>query len=347
MARSFSTRRPRPFAPGGRPRRAAGVGTARRGLPVPGGAGGPPLSQPLAVATLNSLRNQHTIGRPVHVHGFGYWSGRDVRVEFRPAAPHAGIVFVRRDLRPEVHIPALVDYRVEVPRRTNLARQGAAVEMVEHLLAALAGLQIDNCEVWLDQPEVPGCDGSSRPFVEALQEAGSVELPAPRPYLRVPRPIRVGDEQGWIEVEPVEHDGLELQYELDYGCQSVIGRQSCRLRITPDSFRRELAPARTFLLKQEADWLRTQGLGTRVTHRDLLVFDADGPIDNRLRFENECVRHKALDVVGDLALLGCDLVGRVTAFRSGHRLNAELVRALLQQANADPQGAELARRQIA
>jgi UDP-3-O-acyl-N-acetylglucosamine deacetylase len=165
--------------------------------------------------------------------------------------------------------------------------------------------------------------------------------------LRVRQTIRVGDERGWVQAEPAHHDGLELNYELDYGCENAIGRQSCHLRIAPDTFCEQLAPARTFLLKQEADWLRTQGLGSRVTHRDLLVFDANGPIDNPLRFENECVRHKALDVVGDLALLGQDVIGRVTAFRSGHRLNAELVRGLLRQAAVDPRGPELPRRQLA
>ncbi len=142
-------------------------------------------------------------------------------------------------------------------------------------------------------------------------------------------PVRLGNEESWIEARPAARPGLWLNYRLDYGRNSPIGRQSLTLLVTPDSFRKELAPARTFVLEGEAAWLRRQGLGTRTTPADLLVFGPNGPIDNPLRFADECVRHKALDVVGDLALAGCDLHGQITAHRSGHRLNAELVHALL------------------
>ena len=252
-------------------------------------------------------------------------------MEFRPAEVNTGVVFVRDDLRPAVRIPVNVKRRVEAPRRTNLAVGDASVEMVEHVLAALAGLRIDNCEVRVDQPEIPGCDGSSLAFVEALQDAQIVEQPVPRPLLRVQGAIRVGDERAWVEATAVDHDDCEVHYELNYEAHRAIGRQAFGMRVSPARFCRELAPARTFLLQREADWLRSQGLGNRVTTSDLLVFAEQGPIDNPLRFEDECVRHKTLDMVGDLALLGCDLIGRVTAFRSGHRLNAELVRALVRQ----------------
>jgi UDP-3-O-acyl-N-acetylglucosamine deacetylase len=122
-----------------------------------------------------------------------------------------------------------------------------------------------------------------------------------------------------------------LKFRLDYGSGNAIGRQTLQLPITSDSFRRELAPARTFVLQEEADWLLSRGLGKRATYQNLLVFDKNGPVDNELRFRDECVRHKALDLVGDLALAGCDLAGHIVAHRSGHRLNAELVRALLNE----------------
>ena len=122
---------------------------------------------------------------------------------------------------------------------------------------------------------------------------------------------------------------MAVKFRLDYGRENAIGRQTLAMRITPEGFRRELAPARTFLLKSEAEWLQQQGLGCRATARDLLVFDEHGPIDNQLRFPDECVRHKVLDLVGDFALAGCDIVGHVIAHRSGHRLNAGMVRALL------------------
>ncbi len=273
-------------------------------------------------------RQQRTISCPAHVAGFGYWSGRDVHVEFRPAPADAGIVFVRGDLDPPRRIPAAVQNRIEVPRRTTLAVDGVRVDMVEHVMAALAGLQIDNCEVWIDQAEMPGCDGSSQPFVDALVDAEIVAQGKPRARQVITRQVRVGDEDCWVEARPHALDGLCLQCFIDYGPTGPIGRQAFQLVLTPEAFCRELARARTFILEQEAAWLRQQGLGCRVTSRDLLVFDDHGPVDNPLRFADECVRHKTLDMVGDLALAGCDLVGHFVAHCSGHRLNAELVAAL-------------------
>lgn len=225
----------------------------------------------------------------------------------------------------------MVQHRIETPRRTTLAAGGAVVEMVEHILAALAGMRIDNCEVWVDSIEMPGCDGSSKAFVDALSSAGLVTQNSLRSRVVVTEVTRVGDDEGWVEAWPEEGAGLFLKYRLDYGKVRSIGRQTFELEVTPESFRDELSSARTFLLKQEADWLRGQGLGKRVTYQDLLIFDEHGPIENQLRFDDECVRHKTLDLVGDLALAGCDLAGRIVAFRSGHRLNAELVKALLSE----------------
>ncbi|HEX4150063.1 MAG TPA: UDP-3-O-acyl-N-acetylglucosamine deacetylase [Pirellulales bacterium] len=276
-----------------------------------------------------SPRQQRTISRPVAVEGFGYWSGRDVRVEFRPAPADTGIVFVRTDLEQPARIRATVANRIETPRRTTLRSGGASVEMVEHVMAALGGLQVDNCEVWATAAEMPGCDGSSLPYVEALNEAGFVVQNAARRTLVVREVTRLGSEDCFVEARPGSNWGTSLKYHLDYGPGSSIGRQTLTLPVTPDSFRRELAPSRTFMLKSEADWLLAQGLGSRVTTQDLLVFDAQGPIDNSLRFHDECVRHKALDLIGDLTLAGCDLIGHFVAYRSGHRLNADLVRILL------------------
>jgi UDP-3-O-[3-hydroxymyristoyl] N-acetylglucosamine deacetylase len=263
-----------------------------------------------------------------------------VRVEFRPAAENTGIVFVRDDLQPAVRIPALVEYRTETPRRTALVHRGARVEMVEHILAALAGLQIDNCEVWVNEPEMPGCDGSSLPFTEALDAAGLTTQQAVRPTLVVRETLRLGDDEHWIQASPVASagpslaptPGLFVQFRIEYPTHPSIGRQTLRLEITPERFRREIAPSRTFLLREEAEWLRSQGLAKRATTADALVFDADGPIENETRFADECVRHKVLDLVGDLALSGCDVIGQIVAHRSGHRLNAELAKTLLTEA---------------
>ncbi len=276
-------------------------------------------------------RQQRTIARSAVVAGFGYWSGRDVTVEFRPASADSGITFVRRDLDPTARIRASVAHRVEAPRRTVLRSDTASVEMVEHIMAALYGLHVDNCEVWVDAPEMPGCDGSSQAFVEALTAAGPVAQAAMRRALIVRETTRLGTRDCWIEARPSPAGALSIKFHLDYGPGNCVGQQTLALPITVDSFRRELAPSRTFLLKSEADWLVSQGLGKRTTTRDLLIFDTDGPIDNELRYHDECVRHKSLDLVGDLALAGCDLIGHFVAYRSGHRLNADLVRSLLSE----------------
>ncbi len=281
------------------------------------------------------FRSQHTIERVATVVGFGYWSGEDVRVEFHPAAANTGVVFIRTDLPGAPRIPARVALRIETPRRTTLRSGEFVVEMVEHVLAALAGLEIDNCEVRVTAGEMPGCDGSALAFVQALREAGVEAQAEVRPFLCLHETIRVGDEDCWVEARPTNTAGLIIKYRLDYGSGNAIGRETIELPINPKSFCESLAPARTFLLEAEANWLRERGLGGRTSHKDLLVFGDDGPIDNELRFEDECVRHKTLDVVGDLALAGCDIHGRIVAHRSGHRLNAELVKVLLLECHVE------------
>jgi len=272
-------------------------------------------------------RPQQTIRRAVTVTGKGYWSGRPCRVEFLPATAHAGIAFLRTVGGVPVRIPVAVGNRVEAATRTNLAVAGAAVQMVEHVVSALVGLGIDCCLVRVSAEEMPGLDGSARGFVAALDEAGIERLGPPVEPLVVREPCRVAEGDAWIEALPPVHPGLSLEYELDYG-PGPIGRQALSLRLTPDVYRTELAAARTFVREAEAERLRAAGLAADVTTRDLLVFGADGPIDNPLRWPDECVRHKVLDLVGDLALAGRPVHAHVRACRSGHRLNAALAERL-------------------
>jgi len=282
------------------------------------------------ILSMSAIRKQQTLAKAAPpVEGFGYWSGRDVRVEFRPAEVDTGIVFVRGDLPRCPRIPARIENRAEMPLRTSLCHDGAGVEMVEHILAVLAGLRIDNCEVWVDESEMPGCDGSALPFLDAVLAAGVVIQDAPRQRKVLRETVRLGGADTWIEARTAPTGLPTLRYDLDYGLVSSIGSQTFQVELSPETFRKELAPCRTFMLKSEADRLLAQGLGRRVTPRDLLVYDDKGPIGNALRFPNECVRHKLMDLVGDLALAGCDLVGSFHACRSGHRLNAEMVRTLL------------------
>jgi UDP-3-O-[3-hydroxymyristoyl] N-acetylglucosamine deacetylase/3-hydroxyacyl-[acyl-carrier-protein] dehydratase len=207
--------------------------------------------------------------------------------------------------------------------------------MVEHVMAALAGLRVDNCEVAIDGPETPGCDGSSRAFSEALLDAGIVEQDAPREVLVIDRPLTVREGDSILTAFPGETGRLVLSYQLDYGPKTAIGRQSYFVDVNPESFRGELSTSRTFLLEAEVEGLRMAGIGSRTTERDLLIFGPEGVIGNELRFPDECARHKTLDLLGDLALIGKDLAGHVVAHRSGHTLNAELARKLLKAAERD------------
>ncbi len=274
-------------------------------------------------------RRQRTIARPVRVEGYGLWWGEDVWIEFRPAPPHQGIVFVRRDLPGFPRIPARIEYRINTPRRTSLQRGEVRVEMIEHVMAALAGLEIDNCEIWTSASEMPGVDGSSAPFVAALQEAGIVEQSALQPRIVIQRPIRVSESDQWLEARPTSSERPIFAYFLDYGPGSPIPPQAFSFTFLPNTFVCQVAEARTFVLKQEAEALRRQGIGRRTSHRDLLVFDDNGPLGNSLRFPNECARHKVLDMIGDFALAGVPILGQFVANRSGHRLNAKLVEAVL------------------
>jgi UDP-3-O-acyl N-acetylglucosamine deacetylase len=257
--------------------------------------------------------------------GVGFLTGATVRLRFMPAPPSCGVVLVRSDLPHQPVIPAHVLQVTGTKRRTTLGNAPDQVGLVEHVLAALAGLRIDNCRVELNAPEPPGLDGSARQFVEALLRAGIVRQNALRPVWCVVEPTVLTVGGATLGLHPHTHEGLCISYFLDYGQGSPIARQVHTQTITPASFVNELASCRTFILESEAAELRRQGLGIRTTASDLLVFGPRGPIDNRLRFANEPARHKVLDLVGDLSLLGADLCGHVVAYRSGHPLNVELV----------------------
>ncbi len=277
---------------------------------------------------IHSHRHQRTIARPAEVAGVGFLTGAHVRVRFLPAPPSSGVVFVRTDLHPAASIPAHVDQVTGTTRRTTLGQASAQVGLVEHVLAALAGLRIDNCRVELDAPEPPGLDGSARGFVDALVRAGFQCQPVPRPVWTVDAPVVLEQGGATLALHPPRGDELRVSYFLDYGAFSPLGRQTHTQEVTPGEFLAGIADCRTFILESEVAELRRQGLGKRTTVADLLVFGPHGPIDNRLRHANEPARHKVLDILGDLALFGADLRGHVVAYRSGHPLNIELVRAL-------------------
>lgn len=275
------------------------------------------------------VRRQRTIAQTATVSGVGLFTNAETTVRFLPADADRGIVFRRTDGDASMSVAAHIAHLEATPRRTSLGTGGRRVEMVEHTLAALAGLQIDNVIVEVDGPEIPGLDGSSQPTVHALLAAGIFEQDAERATITITQRVEVSDGRGaTIVAEPADVDGLDLTYELDHPAP-VVGRQSAQCVVTPTSFAEQIASARTFVLAEEVTALRAAGYGLKLTERDLCVFAPDGVIDNELRFDNEPARHKLLDCVGDFALAGCDIVGRIVASRSGHALNHAFVRELL------------------
>lgn len=280
---------------------------------------------------------QRTIGRTAEVRGFGLFGGRDCTLRFQPAPENAGISFVRTDLPGTEPIPAVSDYVVSMTRRTAISNGAATVEMIEHVMAALAGLWIDNCLVELDAPEPPVGDGSSLEFVQALLAAGIVEQSQPAHVIAVAEPITVGDGELTGDIHAAPCLGQVVRYDLNYSSQ-LIPAQSVRTLVTPETFASEIAMARTFVLDIEIEGLRRLGFGKRVTPQNLLVIGAEGVRDNAFRYPDECARHKLLDFIGDLALCGARVAGEFHCRRSGHHHNQSLAAALRQSASADHPG---------
>jgi len=276
-------------------------------------------------------RCQQTITKPAEIEGVGYLTGADVRVRFVPAPANTGVVFVRTDLGRDTRIPARVDMVTGTDRRTTLGKEPYTVSLVEHVLAALAGLNIDNCYIEVNAGELPGLDGSAQGFVAVLQQAGIEMQSAPREVITATSSVIIRQDGATLALHPHAGKGLRISYLLDYGVYSPIVRQIHTEPISPQHFANNLAACRTFVLEEEAHELRRRGIGKRTDVKDLLVFGNRGPINNKLRFADEPARHKILDIVGDLSLLGCDLHGHIVAYRAGHALNHELAKALTRQ----------------
>ena len=283
--------------------------------------------------TISAVPMQHTVAKPVSVCGKGLLFGQEVDVLITPAPVGEGIVFERTDIEPAVQIPALIANATNRPRRTTLqSTDEVTIETVEHLLSALAGIGIDNAIIKIDGPEVPCGDGSSMPFVEPLLKAGRVEQDQPRNLLRVTEPICLQEGNAMIAAFPSHEEGLQVVYDLDYGdAKSRIVRQTQAWSSASGTYSVDVAPARTYSLEEEAQALQSQGMCMHLSPSEMLVIGEDGPIDNFYRFDNEPVRHKILDIVGDLYLAGAPIQGRVVASRSGHVLNRKLCKAIVDQ----------------
>ncbi len=280
---------------------------------------------------MRAFRFQQTLSRPCQVTGRGYWSSQPITVTFLPAPVGTGVQFVRTDLPGQPRLKAVADHRIDMSLRTRLVNGPAMVDMVEHVLAALYALKIDNVEVHCNNCEMPGLDGSSHAYTLALESAGREVQRTERETLVLAQPMRVGNDSQWVVAYPAPpSQGLTVEYQLDYGPTSSISACAYTCPINEFTFVNELAEARTFLTQAEAEHLQSKGVAQHVTTRDLLVFGNDGPIDNALRYPDECARHKALDLLGDLALAGVDIVARIVAHRSGHQLNGQLAGQLRQ-----------------
>lgn len=274
---------------------------------------------------------QRTIDRPTEITGRGLFTGEPVVARFRPAAADSGITFIRTDPTATARINAHVANVTKRARRTALRNGTLSIETVEHCMAALHAMGIDNLEIEINAGELPGGDGSSKVFVDAFRDAGLRELAAEQEPLIVRDTIRVFEDDAELIAAPNNGDCLEIVYDLDYGADPRLPRQIHAVRINEESFCKEIAPARTYLFEEEARAFQAQGLGKHLTYKDLVVIGSNGAVvENEFRFPNECVRHKILDLVGDLYLAGRPIRGKIFARKSGHSLNHELVRKLLE-----------------
>ncbi|MCX7926751.1 MAG: bifunctional UDP-3-O-[3-hydroxymyristoyl] N-acetylglucosamine deacetylase/3-hydroxyacyl-ACP dehydratase [Candidatus Omnitrophica bacterium] len=276
------------------------------------------------------MQKQRTIAKPANLSGVGLHSGEKVNLSFKPAPINSGIIFERTDLAGCPTIKVSVDNlkpKEGSLRYSCLEKDDIKIYTIEHLLAALNGLGIDNLIIQIDAEEVPGLDGSSRQFVEVLEEATIIEQDAPRFWYTLAEALFVQDNGASLVALP--SDELKISYTLDYN-HPYIAKDFMQIVVTEKTFKEQLASARTFCLAEEVEVLRSKGLGKGANYINTLVVGEQGIIKNKLRFENEFVRHKIMDLLGDLYLLGSPLKAHIIALRSGHSLNLKLVQKIKQ-----------------
>ena len=273
---------------------------------------------------------QRTVRRQISCVGIGLHSGNKVHLSLKPAAAGSGIRFRRTDIG-DHEVPATVQHLAGIQLATGLARNDVSVETVEHLMAALVAMGVDNVLIELNSPEVPIMDGSAAPFIYLIHEAGVRKLTAPRQYLKIVRPIAISRGDKRIALYPSDH--FKVTYSISYD-HPLLRHQSRTLRITEESFIEEVAPARTFTFLKDVEMLRQNGLALGGSLDNAIVLGETGLLNNALRFEDEFVRHKILDAVGDLALVGYPVIGHLVAHRAGHALHTEFATKVLEETHA-------------
>jgi UDP-3-O-[3-hydroxymyristoyl] N-acetylglucosamine deacetylase len=273
-------------------------------------------------------RFETTVQRPVEARGAGLHSGVPVGIRIVPAPPGTGIVFRRTDLN-NFEVPASWKYVQRVSYATSLMKQGVLISTTEHLLSVFLSMGIDNAFVEIDNLEVPILDGSGRPFVELLAEAGVKPTRRKRRYLSIRKPVSLEGNGKKISIVPAESFELMCDVFFDH---PLVGRQKLELEVTPERYARDIAPARTFGFAQELDQMRNMGLIRGATLDSAVCFAPEGVMNpGGLRFPDEPCRHKALDLIGDLALIGRPLLGRVVAERAGHAMHVALVAKIMSE----------------
>jgi len=274
-----------------------------------------------------TMTYQRTLGSTIHCAGTGLHTGREVSLTLRPASVDTGVVFIRADLPERVSIGAEMKAVSASTFATTLENRGVSIATVEHLLAAFSGLGIDNAIVEVDASEVPIMDGSAAPFVSLIRDAGIVGQNHPRKYIVIRKPMRITEGERWIELCPSQH--LRISYTVDFD-HPLISKQFCQVSFPGTTFHEEIGPARTFGFLSDVAELRARGYARGGSLENAVVVDDFGVLNREgLRFPDEFVRHKILDLIGDFSLLRHPLIGHVTAYKSGHAMNHRLLREVL------------------
>jgi UDP-3-O-acyl N-acetylglucosamine deacetylase len=281
---------------------------------------------------------QKTLTRPTTYSGIGLHTGNLTTLIFQPAPPGHGIAFVRSDVPGAEPMAAVADGVVDVSRGTTLEQDGLRIHTVEHVMAAVSSLGITNLLIAIDGDEMPIADGSSLPFLEAFQKAGLTEQDGEEvPFVRLRKPMAFEDGDVWVRGEPADHFEAHITISFPH---PVIGTQSASIRVSPETFTEEVGPARTFCFLHEVKALKQMGLIKGGSMDNAIVIGEDGILNDGLRFENEFARHKLLDLIGDLALIGHPIKGRIEAHKSGHGSHVAFAR-MIRQAIAENDGAVL------
>ena len=277
------------------------------------------------------MEKQKTIKKSVSLKGKGLHTAGEVELKFSPASIDSGVNFIRTDLPQKTLIKADISSLLEIkrsPRRTSIGINDIEIHTIEHLMAALAGLSIDNILIEINNSEIPGLDGSALEFVKVLKEVGICEQDAPRRFISIKEPLIIEKEDTFIAINP--DSSFRISYTLHYD-NKHLNTEYLNLTINHDVFESQIAPARTFCLEEEVVGLKSMGLGKGADYENTLVVSKKGVLNNKLRFEDEFIRHKISDLIGDLYLLGRPIKGHIIAVKSGHPLNTNLIKRIHQQ----------------